>query len=559
MSFSMPKEVDLLKPFNRTKFNELMPILFNEVNLDTAFTLFFEKCIRKGHVAKKLSTKDFLEGEFNFHECLVPKLSTNENIVNFDSELGQSILSNWLQASIVEFVPLRRDKSILIPDLLKLLTVATYRARLPRSNNSSSARGIDGTVYGVLINHLRKIGSSKPEADIQALLMKTSISKGIDFEEYDVPWKEPKYNGRDILDITTMLELRLLEHFNETESKYAGDEIELTLAKPLRMLAQDFLDITNSFGEISSDDLLAMYKSVFCLRLYQLPIHLAIVLDLIRSGDDQACDYSHQMFVDFSGKRGSISFDMGQKSAMSDLQTASSLINSLVFLLTAKTFRTSKSNSRNRNSANKYLTVEDVKELLAFASSDIASITASSYLDIIQDHFNSLEDKSALAFIEEVVSQANSKFEAFVSLIVADLGRRSRDGYRKWFKNVGGVELARITDTVALLSGAEKTKSWGYSMTDRMLESLIDLCFVDTKGNRLYGALDLEDLLKRMKERFGVLINEIPPEEENIEAGIAANFNLQEFKTRLRQLGRFESLSDEFEAQYVKSPFRRSE
>jgi hypothetical protein len=558
MSFSMPKEVDLLKPFNRTKFNELMPILFNEVNLDTAFTLFFEKCIRKGHVAKKLSTKDFLAGVFNFHESLVPKLSANQNLENFDSELGQSILSNWLQASIVEFVPLRRDKSILIPDLLKLLTVATYRARLPRSNNSSSARGIDGTVYGVLIDHLRKLGSSKPEADIQASLMKTSISKGIDFEEYDVPWKEPKYNGRDILDITTMLELRLLEHFPETESKYVAEEMELKLAEPLSKLAQDFLDITNAFGEISSDDLLAMYKSVFCLRLYQLPIHLAIVLSLVRSGDDQAFDYSHKMFVDFSGKRGSVSFDMGQKSAMNDLQTASSLINNIVFLLTAKTFQSSKSTGRTRNSVSKYLTFEDVQNLLTFASSDVASITASSYLDIIEDHFKSLEDKSALAFIDEIVSQSNSKFEAFVSLIVADLGRRSRDGYRKWFKNVGGVELARGTDTVALLSGSEKTKSWGYSMTDRMLESLIDLCFVDAGGNRLFGSLDLEDLLKRMKDRFGILINEVPPEEENIESGIAANLNLQEFKTRLRQLGRFESLSDEFEAQYVKSPFRRN-
>lgn len=553
----MPKDIDLLKPFNRTKFNELMPILFNEVNLDTAFTLFFEKCIRKGHVSKKLSTKDFLEGEFNFYSKLVPNLSTNKNIVNFDSELGQAILSNWLQASIVEFVPLRRDKSILIPDLLKLLSVATYRARLPRSNNSSSARGIDGTVYGVLLNHLKKLGSVKPEADIQAALIKTSISKGIDFAEYDIPWKTPQYNGKDILDITTLLELRLLEQFEETESKYVAEEIELSLAEPLDLLAKDFLDITISFGDISSDDLLAMYKSVFCLRLYQLPIHLATVLGQIRSDYEHPTLHSHKMFVDFSGKRGSNSFELAQRSAMNDLQTASSLINHIVFLLTAKTFQTSKNNSKTREPSKKYLSPKDVKTLFSFGSNEIASITAQSYIEIIEEHYKSNEDESALLFVDEIVSQSNSKFEAFVSLIVADIGRRSRDGYRKWFKNVGGVELARGTDTVALLSGSEKTRSWSYSMTDRMLETLIDLCFVDSRGSKLSGSLDLEDLLKRMKERFGILINEVPNEEVSIEAGLAANFNLQEFKKRLRQLGRFESLSDEFEAQYVKSPFRR--
>jgi 5,10-methylenetetrahydrofolate reductase len=91
-----------------------------------------------------------------------------------------------------------------------------------------------------------------------------------------------------------------------------------------------------------------------------------------------------------------------------------------------------------------------------------------------------------------------------------------------------------------------------------MLETLIDLCFVDQNGTGLASSLDLVDLLQRMKERFGVLVNEVPSEDNTIEAGLAANLNLQEFKKRLRQLGRFESLSDEFEAQYVRSPFRRT-
>ncbi len=556
----MPREVVVLKSFNKTKFNELMPILFNEVNLDTAFTLFFEKCIRKGNIAKKLRTNDFLEedGEYSFHQKLVPSLSRSEYLVNFDSDLGRSILSGWLQASVVDFVPLKSDKSVLVPNLLKLLSVATYRARLPRSNNSSSARGIDTTVYGSLINFLKEVGSEIPQADIQAALIKTSISRGIDFSETDYPWDAPTYNERDLLDITTLLELRLLEQFEGVKGQPATIDLGLPLADPLERLAKDFLDITRAFSQISSDDLLAMYKSVFALRLYQLPIYLATVLNGLRTHNEKEINYSHKMFVDFSGKKGTPSFEMGNKAAMNDLQTTSSLIESTIYFLTSQSFLSTKPKKNVNNRSKKSMSLEDLKELLSFAESEMASITAQSYLETIKSHFESTEDQASLQFVEEVVSQQNTKFEALVSLIVADVGKRSRDGYRKWFKNIGGVELARGTETVALLSGNEKTKSWSYSMTDRMLETLIDLCFVDQNGTGLASSLDLVDLLQRMKERFGVLVNEVPSEDNTIEAGLAANLNLQEFKKRLRQLGRFESLSDEFEAQYVRSPFRRT-
>ena len=560
MTFSMPREVTILKSFNKTKFNELMPILFNEVNLDTAFTLFFEKCIRKGNIAKKLRTNDFLEGQgdFSFHQNLVPNLSRSEYLENFDSDLGRSILSGWLQASVVEFVPLRSDKSVLVPDLLKLLSVATYRARLPRSNNSSSARGIDTTVYGSLINFLKDAGSEIPTADIQASLIKTSISRGIDFSENDYPWDAPRYNEKDLLDITTMLELRLLEQFPSVKGQQATSSLELPLATPLDRLARDFLDITRAFSQISSDDLLAMYKSVFALRLYQLPIYLATVLNRLRKRENEFVDYSHKMFVDFSGQKGTPSYEMANRSAMNDLQTTSSLIESTIYFLTSRSFMTAMPKSKISTGLTKSLTVADLNELLNFAESKVASITAQSYIDAIRDHFEEVEDRTTLHIVEEIISQTNTKFEALVALIVADVGKRSRDGYRKWFKNIGGVDIARGTDTVALLAGNEKTKSWTYSMTDRMLETLIDLCFVNENGVGLASSLDLVDLLQRMNERFGILVNEVPVEEITIEGGLAANLNLQEFKKRLRQLGRFESLSDEFEAQYVRSPFRRT-
>jgi hypothetical protein len=75
------------------------------------------------------------------------------------------------------------------------------------------------------------------------------------------------------------------------------------------------------------------------------------------------------MFVDFSGKKGTPSFEMGNKAAMNDLQTTSSLIESTIYFLTSQSFLSTKPKKNVNNRSKKSMSLEDKKELLSYAES----------------------------------------------------------------------------------------------------------------------------------------------------------------------------------------------
>jgi len=62
-----------------------------------------------------------------------------------------------------------------------------------------------------------------------------------------------------------------------------------------------------------------------------------------------------------------------------------------------------------------------------------------------------------------------------------------------------------------------------------------------------------------IEERYGLLIDKPPANERSAEAVEAARRNLEAFKVRLRQIGVFENLSDDFDAQYIRLPMQVSE
>ena len=67
----------------------------------------------------------------------------------------------------------------------------------------------------------------------------------------------------------------------------------------------------------------------------------------------------------------------------------------------------------------------------------------------------------------------------------------------------------------------------------------------------------MADLLRWLEQRFGVLVERPPKRLDNTSARAAAKGNLEAFRSRLRQMGFYEALSDDFNAQYVTNPVLR--
>ena len=71
----------------------------------------------------------------------------------------------------------------------------------------------------------------------------------------------------------------------------------------------------------------------------------------------------------------------------------------------------------------------------------------------------------------------------------------------------------------------------------------------------LLGSLSVTSLDKLATE-YGLLIDRPPSSESSAEAVEASRANLEAFKVRLRQIGVFENLSDDFDAQYLRRPIQ---
>lgn len=126
-----------------------------------------------------------------------------------------------------------------------------------------------------------------------------------------------------------------------------------------------------------------------------------------------------------------------------------------------------------------------------------------------------------------------------------------------WFRAVSGV-----AKDYGFIRGATQRFTWAYSLSNDLLWTLVHLAAIrpdemgQSEKNRQPRPLRLVDFLEFLEKRYGILIHKVPDGMASIEANRVARDNLAALQKRLRQLGLFENLSDDFEAQYITPQYR---
>lgn len=558
MKFKIPKEPGL-KRMNSITNSSLMTILFDDTELDRMFALLFERCVKKGEIGPARKQKDFaLGGDLNLEEKLIPGLSVNDSLIGFDSARGREILKNWSSTSVIQFTTVGKTKQGNQIDFMKFLTIGGYRAGLPKGENRSSVRQIDSTFYRNLVSYLEKLpGCEKPREEIHISVTSTSLAIGLEFDPMKHPWEAPTYNEKDEIDINTLLELRILENFNPVASRSSKVKREnsppLPFPEILEDLSRDFYWITKAFKDRSSTELLSMYKSIFSLRLYRLPILFTKQLRGYSIGEyDSIAD--HEMFFDFTNSKKSASYELAVQNVIEDVNFASQYIYFNIYLREAEQM-VRKISTRNAE-FEKLNPEERVKYLFNFAKSDTAFDKAYDLLQEFRDFYD--ENHSDYEESNRILDacEKENHFETLIEVILSAVRQRGNSSLRKWFYSVGGLKYEKSAHTVAVLGGDMRhITGWHYAMSDAVLNTLLHMCFLDMNGvlmNRNF--LTMEEVLKRLRDRFGVVVAVPPKGFETIQNQKAATENFIAFKKRLRQLGWFEGLSDDFDAQHITKP-----
>lgn len=159
------------------------------------------------------------------------------------------------------------------------------------------------------------------------------------------------------------------------------------------------------------------------------------------------------------------------------------------------------------------------------------------------------EDKQ---LITEMVKYENTFFDKYVEFIMKVKGPYQLKYYPTFIDSIS----QKNNERGFLAQGRSKKHPRRYVLGTRLLETLVQIQVLHLENEKfITKSLSIEDLMKNLKERYGLIINGLNEERfENAEVNTILAFkeNVEAFKLKLRQIGFYNDLSDAYILQKVR-------
>ena len=535
MTITIPKHL------RTVQFTELTLVDLSDVDVDRQLAHLWELIVKQGRMAKALPDADNYD---HYRDAL----AADPRLAGFDDEHGRKVLDGWLRSSIVRIGAKGRRHNEIQMDYIQPLTIASYRAGLPKTRRH---RHVHTLTYHALLAELERRGTDNPKEALREQL-EEAIGAGVRIGARG-NWT-PEYDGEHDIDINALLSLYFLEQFEPQGARPDTSYVFRGSAVPgaAQGLASDLLDYLACYGTLrSASAFVDGFAALLSLRLFQLPLRLARaarhVLNNGQRSPDMLDGSDHnplELYCDFTGVHGSASDQLARQCVQRDLEVMSGFMRDRIRLLA---LRNAMSALGKRGEEIRGLPMADSLVVMVGLREDpYVEAHASIRLDEIEAA-NSGED---LDLIKEIRNSDRPAIDKLAILLDEVLFVNNLQKQVQWFWSTGG-----ILKPYGLIRGTRNVRtSWRYAPTDDLLESLLLVSFTVNASARPRPQLPIADLLDTVRNRFGVLIDRPPAAFDNADTRAASAANLEAFKRRLRLLGCFDSLSDDFSAQYVRNP-----
>lgn len=154
------------------------------------------------------------------------------------------------------------------------------------------------------------------------------------------------------------------------------------------------------------------------------------------------------------------------------------------------------------------------------------------------------------------------KLEAYIESVVAFRAKFQRDYLVECLDSL----LLKNKPGALLAQTRKRAAPRRFILDSRLLEVLLQIAVLKIAGEGPLGyqteEIRVEDLLLFLRERYGLYIDRLPPgegfDEASIEDREALRNNKQAFKSKLREIGFFQDLSDAYITQHVTPRYRIS-
>jgi len=558
--------VKLPKELRGLSFPRITTIEFNDFDVDLLLPSLFFRILAEGS-GRARRTNDATTIDKYVHA-----LATHPELEGFDSQGGERILHKFVRTSLANIgrtgAQRNRTEQILA---VAPYSVLSHKTGLP--SESSRQRNVDTFLYEVLRER------SGSETGLRRFITQV-FGKGVVVDR--LPQLGGRYDGMTQMDTLTRLSLAFLDGFQPTAAGRSLGRIRAESCPSLvAALGGDLQHYLYTFYERMPPQALTYHLLGlinFELFVYTLKLVHA-VNQLVRAPDDlppamrPALQLSPpDLYVDFTGEPGSLSQQMATAGVRRDLDAYGQFFTSLLTL--RQLDRYAEILGRNHRLASALETLlaarssmapDYLRLLLQTADNPViaASVEAQAMSEeeairqlnrkVAQEEDASEED--SLAWLDALLPPHLDAVQRVVALL-AESQKRALSSLGKWYQGSGGLSKPQ-----GILAGTPTgRRAWRYQPSNDLLAVWVQLASIQLRADddgqdQGPRPIPLREFLAFLHDRFGILIDRPPEPFSGAEHVAAARDNLRAMLRRLRQMGVFRDLSDDFTVQALQPPY----
>jgi hypothetical protein len=557
-------KIKLPKDIVGVKFLRVCTIDMNNFDIDLFLPALFFTILSQGRGKARRANDPKAIPQF------IDALAQHSALEGFDDPEGRRVLERLVRTTLITTGGVGRshvDEQItsIVP-----YTLLAHKAGFPVEG--SRQRGADTFIYQVLREHL---GAE----DALRNFVKTVFGRGVIIGS--IAELGGTYDGVTKLDTLSRLSISFLDGFQNTRP---GSSREKNISGPCpaltKKLATDLLRYLFEYHNTMPTQAFTHHLLILInFELFNYTLKLVhAVNELVQNPDTLPAAMREtpgstppQIYLDFTESPTGYSQEMAKACVRRDIECYQQFLWSNLLLRQLDVYIGKlKNNPRCKAIIESVLRpelsgAEYLQGLLWLKNDPVVSLSIDAAASFDEDRIRKEntnegeeDDPEAFSWLDAIMDGSEGNIERAVSLLVEAQRKQAFEHFVQWYWGVGGMKKPQGVLRGTMLS----RKSWRYAPTNDVLAVLVQLAAARLspprdreRGEQELQPIRLQEFLHFLEECFGILVDRPPAAFEGSEYTAAARDNLRAMLRRLRQMGIFRDLSDDFTVQRLHPPY----
>ncbi len=561
-------KIRLPKDIVGVKFPRVCTIDMNDFDIDLFLPSLFFTILAQGRGRARRANDPKAITQF------IDALARHPELEGFCDPEGRKVLERLVRTTLITTGSVGRSH---VDEQITSIVPYTLLAHKPGFPIGSRQRGADTFIYQVLREHL---GADDALRDFVKMVFGRGVIIG------NIHELGGTYDGETKLDTLTRLSIAFLEGFeNSRPGIRSREKNDISPCPALaKELATDLLRYLFEYHNTMPTQAFTHHLLILInFELFNYTLKLVhAVNELVQNPDslpaamrDSTETSPPQLYLDFTESPSGYSQEMAKACVRRDIETyqqflSSNLLLRQLDLYVEKLRRNTCYQSAIENTLRPGLSgAEYLQGLLWLKNDPVLSLSIDAAASFDEDRIrkeNTGEgeenDPEALRWLDAIIDTSEGNVERVVNLLVESQKGNAIQHFIQWYWGVGGMKKPQGVLRGSILS----RKSWRYAPTNDVLAVFVQLAAARLSAPSNKEGKDeevqpirLQEFLKFLEERFGILVDRPPAPFEGAEYTAAARENLRTMLRRLRQMGIFRDLSDDFTVQRLHPPYAGKE